>query len=236
MLPIKTIQGQHHSSRMGQRPRYLVLHSAANSAAASAADVARYLANNSVKASAHYMVGDSEIWRIVAESLAAHHAGGSTLPDGTHGQLTQGASFVDSVNACTIGVEMLQTAGQPVRPLVLEGAIPLLVDICRRNGIPAGNVVSHKEISVHAPQGAHSDPVGVDMNQVRARVAAALEGAPAPAPGPVPPPAPTGPNFAKVAWAMEESIRILEREGRTDSAGFIRSGYLADAIRRRDGR
>lgn len=57
-----------------------------------------------------------------------------------------------------------------------------------------------------------------------------------PAPGPVPPPAPTGPNFAKVAWAMEEAIRILEREGRTDSAGFIRSGYLADAIRRRDGR
>ena len=63
-----------------------------------------------------------------------------------------------------------------------------------------------------------------------------LAGGSAPAPGPVPPPAPAGPNFAKVAWAMEEAVRILEREGRTDSAGFIRSGYLADAIRRRDGR
>lgn len=60
--------------------------------------------------------------------------------------------------------------------------------------------------------------------------------------GPAAPPAPpapgpsTGPNFGKVAWAIEEAVRILEREGRTDSAAFIRSNYLKDAIARRDGR
>jgi hypothetical protein len=198
MAPIKTISGLHYSSRMGQRPRYLVLHSAANSANATAESVARYLANNAVKASAHYMVGIGEIYSIVSEGLAAHHAGGSTLPDGTHGQLTQGSAFVDAVNACTIGVEMLQTAGQPVLPAVLDTAIPLLVDICRRNGIPAANVVSHQAISAKAPQGAHSDPVGVDMNKVRARIATALGGAPQPAPGPAPARVPSNALLAAV--------------------------------------
>lgn len=185
MAPISSIAGEHHSSRLGKTPRYLVLHSAANSAIATPAAVARYLAHNGVGASAHYLVGENEIWRIVDEGRAAHHAGGSTLPDGTTGRVTQGDSWVDAVNAVTIGVEMMQTVGQSVRPAVLETAIPLLVDICRRNGIPASNVVSHRDISAHATQGAHSDPVGVDMGVVRARVAAALGGRPAPAPVPV---------------------------------------------------
>lgn len=231
MAPIRTVTGHHYSSRMGQRPRYLVLHSAANSANATAESVARYLAQNAVQASAHYLAGDGVIWKIVDESWAAHHAGGSTLPDGTRGTLRDGAAFVDAVNAATIGVEMLQTAGQSVKPAVLETAIPLLVDICRRNGIPASNVVSHAAISVKAPQGAHSDPVGVDMGQVRARVAAALSGGPNPVPAP---PVTRGPDMVKVTWFLEETQRRMEREGLIAESKFVGAHYTSDAIARRN--
>jgi hypothetical protein len=41
-------------------------------------------------------------------------------------------------------------------------------------------------------------------------------------------------DYGKVAWALEESIRILEREGRNLDAEFVRLTYLSDAIKRRD--
>lgn len=59
-----------------------------------------------------------------------------------------------------------------------------------------------------------------------------LAGAP---PAPVPPPA-TGPNFAKVVWAMEQATRILEREGLRSEAAYIAATYTAVAIAKRDGR
>lgn len=228
MLPIKTIDGKHWSGRQGQRPRYLVLHSAANSAAATTDKVAAYLANNAVKSSAHYLVGPDVIYAIVPEYVAAHHAGGSTLPDGTVGTLREGTAIVDAVNASTIGVEMMQTVGQPVRAPVLDAAIPLLVDICRRNKIPAANVVSHASISVHAPQGAHSDPVGVDMAIVRARVAAGLGETSAP------PLRPSKVNLAKVAWFAEDVERRMKQEGLVAEAAYWSATYTADAIRKRD--
>lgn len=224
MLPIQTLAGRHFSSRAGRRPMWLVLHSAANSAEATTENVARYLGSNGVGASAHYLVGDDAIYQIVVEEKAAHHAGGSTLPDGTRGPVRVGGAFVvDAVNACTIGVEMMQTAGQPVRPAVLAAAIPLLVDICRRNAIPADHIVSHAAISVNAPQGAHSDPVGVDMDLVRARVAAGLGTT---APGQL--------QWPKVVWCLEEATRILEREGLQAEASYIANTYTAAAKKKRD--
>lgn len=228
MLPIQPLPGRHFSSRAGRRPLWLVLHSAANAAEATTKNVARYLGGNGVAASAHYLVGADAIYQIVAEDKAAHHAGGSTLPDGTTGPLRQAGAFVvDAVNACTIGVEMMQTAHQPVAPAVLEAAIPLLIDICRRNAIPADHVVSHAAISVHAPQGAHSDPVGVDMDKVRARIAAGL-GAPAAPPATI--------KWDKVVWATEQATRILQREGFQDEAIYVASVYTAAAKKKRDTR
>lgn len=43
-------------------------------------------------------------------------------------------------------------------------------------------------------------------------------------------------DYRKVVWAIEQGVRILEGEGRTVDAGYIRSTYLADAIKRRDGK
>lgn len=234
MLPIRQLPGRHFSSRAGRRPLWLVLHSAANAAEATTENVARYLGSNGVSASAHYLVGADAIYQIVAEDKAAHHAGGSTLPDGTTGQVrVAGAFVVDAVNACTIGVEMMQTVHQSVTPAVLAAAMLLLVDICRRNAIPADHIVSHKDISVHAPQGGHSDPVGVNMDDVRARVAAALGGAPAPAPGPAPQPAF---RWDKAVWAMEQSTRILEREGFQAEAAYVAATYTTAAKKKRDAR
>lgn len=47
-------------------------------------------------------------------------------------------------------------------------------------------------------------------------------------------PAPKGPDLGKVAWALEEATRILEREGLKDEAAYVAKTYTADAIRRRD--
>ena len=59
-----------------------------------------------------------------------------------------------------------------------------------------------------------------------------LAGAPPTKPAPV-----TGkPDMGKVAWALEEATRILEREGLAAEAAFVGRQYTTDAIRRRDGR
>lgn len=43
-------------------------------------------------------------------------------------------------------------------------------------------------------------------------------------------------NMGKVVWALENSTRILEKEGLTAEAAFLAKTYTADAIKRRDSR
>jgi hypothetical protein len=92
----------------------------------------------------------------------------------------------------------------------------------RRNAIPADHIVSHAAISKDAAQGAHSDPVGVSMDDVRARVAAGLGSAPGQL------------QWAKIVWAMEQSTRILEREGFQAEAAYVANTYTAAAKKKRD--
>lgn len=186
MPPINTtIRGTHYSNRLGYRPRYVVVHSAAGGPGLTARSLAQYLAQNGVGASAHYAVDEDEIFRVVDEGLAAHHAGGSKLPDGTTGTYISGNTRVDAVNAVSIGIEMKQIAGQATLPVVGETTIKLAADICRRHGIPVERVVGHREIS---GKGGHSDPVGVDMNYFRERVTIELgTGRPTPPTGSVDP-------------------------------------------------
>lgn len=50
------------------------------------------------------------------------------------------------------------------------------------------------------------------------------------------PPVLAKPSMAKVVWALEQSTRVLEREGLASEAAFVAKQYTADAIKRRDGR
>ena len=207
-----------HSPRVGERARYVIVHSTDSPTNSTPAGTAEYLARNERLVSIHELVNPEATYVMVPDELAAHHAGADSarLPDGTRGS---------AVNRASWGIEIFQWTGQPCAPALVERAAVRAADACRRLGIPAANVLQHREVD----PGRRSDAVGVDAGAFRGRVAELLgTGSPAPAPGAV--------QWSKIAWAMEEATRILEREGLALEAAAIKSTYLADAIRRRDGR
>lgn len=167
---IEKIGAEAHGDRLGYRPRYLVIHSTASGASMDAAATARYLAKNERGVSIHYTAGAGVVYAGVDESRAAYHVGGSRLPDGTQGTATAGAAWVDLANACSIGIELFQTTGQPTAIPVRETGLALAIAICRRVGIPSKRVVAHREID----PARRSDPVGVDMEAFRRDVAIGL--------------------------------------------------------------
>jgi hypothetical protein len=95
---------------------------------------------------------------------------------------------------------------------------------CRRLHIPSARVIAHRDIDPTR----RSDPLGIDMVQFRAAVAAALNEVP------VPPPVPVI-KWDKVVWSMEEAARILLREGMQIEHDTVLSevSYM-DAVRERD--
>jgi len=215
---IINMPAQSHSPRGGTRARYVVVHSTDSPAGSTPDGTARYLAGNDRKVSIHEMVAPGAVYVMVPDDRAAHHAGYATLPDGTTG---------GAVNLASWGVEIYQVHGQPCAPELVEVAAGRVAGACKRLNIPAARVVSHAEID----PGRRSDPVGVDMAAFRSRVAAMLAegGQPAPPPGGVV-------SYAKIVWALEQSIRILEGEGLNMEAGYLKATALNDAIKRRDGK
>lgn len=205
-----------HSSRGGARARYVILHSTDSPAGATPTGTANYLQSNDRLVSVHELVNPEATYIMVPDNRAAHHAGAdsATLPDGTKG---------GAVNAASWGLEIYQVNGRPTDPALVERAAVRVADAARRLGIPAANVLMHREVD----PGRRSDPVGVDADAFRRRVAELLGTAPeAPAPGRV--------DYGKLVWAIEEATRILEREGRAVEAGYIKSVILPPLVKERD--
>lgn len=106
--------------------RLVVLHTAECPCTPGMAEgVARYLANPSVQASAHYVVDPTATVAQVAEADTAWAAPGANA-DGIQIEQAGRAAFTAAEWA----------AGAP-RQMLEEQTVPLVADICRRNGLPA---------------------------------------------------------------------------------------------------
>lgn len=198
------------SPRGGVRPRYIVVHSTDSPAGSTPAGTMKYLQENDRQVSIHELVIPGAVYVMVADGMAAHHAGNSTLPDGTTGS---------AVNAASWGTEMYQVHGEPVAPSLIDVCMARVVAACRRLDIPSRNVLGHREIDA----GRRSDPVGVDMVAFRAAVAAKLGESGQPAT--VPPP---GPDVARL---IEAAKTEHARAGvRLNPGSAIQRTMLADGV------
>ncbi|MDR1567691.1 MAG: N-acetylmuramoyl-L-alanine amidase [Streptococcaceae bacterium] len=128
-----------------------------------------WLASGSAGTSAHYELTPSEIIGCVGENYVAYHAGNW------------------DVNTRSVGLEHVNSSGAPnwsVAPETLENSARLIVDICRRYGIPIdrAHIKGHNEISATACPGG----INVDVLVKRAQeIANGTQPTPTPAPTPV---------------------------------------------------
>lgn len=151
--------GAKQSSRRGSRPEWIVIHYS-GVANASAVNVAKSMARESAKTSAHYVVDWQRIVRVLPESVAAWHVG-KGQPD------TRYAGFHDAVrwhelsdhtggflgNRNSIGIELcVKKIGMShsvydrdwlFPEAELDLAARLAADICNRLDIPVGHMLRH---------------------------------------------------------------------------------------------
>lgn len=126
--------------------KYIVVHYFG--ALATAADAATYFYNNSVAASAHYLVDEKEIYQIVKDEDISWHCGDTKL--GTFGGI--------ATNANTIGIEIRPQKIKSLSKQVLdtdwyfeEGAIDnakkLIQYLMIKYDIPIENIIRHYDVT-----------------------------------------------------------------------------------------
>ncbi|MEO8366776.1 MAG: N-acetylmuramoyl-L-alanine amidase [Pseudoxanthomonas sp.] len=93
-------------------------------------------ANSGGPVSAHYLIGrDGMLYQLVAEDLRAWHAG-----PGAWGTISD-------VNSASIGIELDNNGTDPYPTQQMDSLLRLLVDICKRNGIPREQVIGHSDMA-----------------------------------------------------------------------------------------
>jgi N-acetyl-anhydromuramyl-L-alanine amidase AmpD len=155
----------HWSDRQGQQVRYVIVHSTASPVGAPAVNTLNYLVGpNDRGVSAHELVlPGGQVYRLVPDERAAHHCESESVrfPDGTPAHLA---------NEITWGIEAYQVTGKPVSAEILATTIERVTAAGRRLGLDSSRVLGHREIDPDRRQ----DPIGVDMDQLRATVDKAL--------------------------------------------------------------
>lgn len=148
----------HRSDRQGQQVRYVIVHSTDSPVGVAAENTLNDLDN--LELSAHELVlPGGQIYRLVPDEYAAHHCQSESVrfPDGTSPNLA---------NEITWGIETYQVRGRPVGEEVLATAIERIAAACKRFELDSSHVLGHREIDPDRCQ----DPVGVDMDELRAAV------------------------------------------------------------------
>ena len=139
-------------SRAASQIRYLVYHYTGNDGDM-AANIAKYFQNNIVKASAHYFVDDTTVWRSVPDLKVAWSVGGSKYAnaDKTGG----GTMYGVITNTNSLSIEMCDTIRNGVyqaSEATLANAAALGRALMEKYGIPIENVYRHFDVTgKHCP-------------------------------------------------------------------------------------
>ena len=139
-------------SRAASQIRYLVYHYTGNDGDM-AANNAKYFQNNIVKASAHYFVDDTTVWRSVPDLKVAWSVGGSKYAnaDKTGG----GTMYGVITNTNSISIEMCDTIRNGVyqaSEATLANAAALGRELMEKYHIPIENVYRHFDVTgKHCP-------------------------------------------------------------------------------------
>lgn len=144
--------GNYGGSRNASQIRYLVYHYTGNDGD-KAANNAKYFQNNIVKASAHYFVDDTTVWRSVPDLKVAWSVGGSKYAnaDKTGG----GTMYGVITNTNSLSIEMCDTIRNGVyqaSEATLANAAALGRALMEKYGIPIENVYRHFDVTgKHCP-------------------------------------------------------------------------------------
>ena len=144
--------GNYGGSRNASQIRYLVYHYTGNDGDR-AANNAKYFQNNIVKASAHYFVDDTTVWRSVPDLKVAWSVGGSKY---ANADKTGGGTMYDIItNTNSISIEMCDTIRNGVYQAsesTLVNAAELGRELMEKYGIPIENVYRHFDVTgKHCP-------------------------------------------------------------------------------------
>ena len=144
--------GNYGGSRAASQIKYLIFHYTGTDGD-KAANNAAYFQQNIVKASAHYFVDDTTIWRSVPDLKVAWAVGGSRYPnaDKTGG----GTMYRIITNTNSISIEMCDTIRNGIyqaSEATLANAAALGRELMARYGIPLERVYRHFDVTgKHCP-------------------------------------------------------------------------------------
>lgn len=144
--------GNYGGSRNASQIRYLVYHYTGNDGD-SAANNAAYFRRNIVKASAHYFVDDTTVWRSVPDLKVAWSVGGSKY---ANADKTGGGTMYGVIsNTNSLSIEMCDTIRNGVyqaSEATLANAAALGRALMEKYGIPIENVYRHFDVTgKHCP-------------------------------------------------------------------------------------
>ena len=144
--------GNYGGSRNASQIRYLVYHYTGNDGD-KAANNAKYFQNNIVKASAHYFVDDTTVWRSVPDLKVAWSVGGSKY---ANAHKTGGGTMYGVItNTNNLSIEMCDTIRNGVyqaSEATLANAAALGRALMEKYDIPIENVYRHFDVTgKHCP-------------------------------------------------------------------------------------
>lgn len=144
--------GNYGGSRNASQIRYLVYHYTGNDGD-KAANNAKYFQNNIVKASAHYFVDDTTVWRSVPDLKVAWSVGGSKY---ANADKTGGGTMYGVIsNTNSLSIEMCDTIRNGVyqaSEATLANAAALGRALMEKYDIPIENVYRHFDVTgKHCP-------------------------------------------------------------------------------------
>ena len=144
--------GNYGGSRNASQIRYLVYHYTGNDGDR-AANNAKYFQNNIVKASAHYFVDDTTVWRSVPDLKVAWSVGGSKYANAD--KTGSGTMYGVISNTNSLSIEMCDTIRNGVyqaSEATLSNAAALGRALMEKYGIPIENVYRHFDVTgKHCP-------------------------------------------------------------------------------------
>lgn len=144
--------GNFGGSRTAEQIKYLVIHYTANDGDF-AANNAAYFQNTVVKASAHYFVDDTAVYRSVPDLRVAWAVGGSKWNDCA--QTGGGTMYGKITNANSLSIELCDTRRDgtyQATEATMANAAELAKELMERYGIPIENVYRHFDVNgKHCP-------------------------------------------------------------------------------------